>query len=128
MATVATLSGIARLIGLVAAIGVGGVAGCAQAPKQLYHWDGFQAQLYEYFKSEGSGPEDQLRILDQQAQKAQAGGAALPPGFRAHLAMIYLRLGRYGEAKQALEAEKANFPESARYMDFLLKGMTGSKL
>ena len=123
----AIASGIVRLIGLAVAIGVGGVAGCAQAPKQLYYWDGFQGQLYEYFKGESSGPEDQLRILDQQAQKAQAGGAALPPGFRAHLAMIYLRLGRYGEAKQALEAEKASFPESARYMDFLLKGMAGPK-
>jgi hypothetical protein len=113
---------------LVAAMAMGSVLiGCAQAPKQRYHWEGFQGQLYEYFKADSSSPEEQLRALDAQVQKARASGAALPPGFRAHLAMIYLRLGRDGEAKQELEAEKANFPESTQYMDFLLKRMTVPK-
>jgi hypothetical protein len=113
---------------LVAAMAMGSVLiGCAQAPKQTYHWEGFQGQLYEYFKADSSSPEEQLRALDAQVQKARASGAALPPGFRAHLAMIYLRLGRDGEAKQELEAEKANFPESTQYMDFLLKRMTAPK-
>jgi hypothetical protein len=116
-----------RTLGLIAVIALGGGAGCAQAPKRIYYWDGFQAQLYEYFKGDGSSLDEQLRILNGQAQRAQAHGTALPPGFRAHLAMIYLRLGRDGEAKQELEAEKANFPESAQYMDFLLKRMTGPK-
>ena len=118
----------AHLLRLVAAIAMGSVlVGCAEAPKRLYYWEGFQGQLYEHFKADSSSPEDQLRILNAQAQKARASGAALPPGFRAHLAMIYLRLGRDGEAKQELEAEKANFPESAQYMDFLLKRMTVPK-
>ncbi len=115
-----------RLGAAIAMVGV--LVGCAQAPKQqLYYWEGFQGQLYEHFKADRSSPEDQLRILNAQAQKARARGAALPPGFRAHLAMIYLRLGRDGEAKQELEAEKASFPESAQYMDFLLKRMTAPK-
>lgn len=113
---------------LVAAIAMGSVlVGCAEAPKRLYHWEGFQGQLYEYFKADSSSPEEQLRVLGAQVEKARASGAALPPGFRAHLAMIYLRLGRDGEAKQELEAEKANFPESGQYMDFLLKRMTAPK-
>ena len=117
-----------RLLGLISILAVsGGLLGCVQAPKRLYHWDDFQAQLYQYFKGDGSSPEEQLRVLNEQAQSARANGAALPPGFRAHLAMIYLRLGRDAEAKQELEAEKANFPESAQYMDFLLKHMTGPK-
>ena len=118
----------AHLLRLVAAIAMGSVlVGCVQAPKPMYHWEGFQGQLYEHFNADRSSPEDQLRILDSQAQKARARGAALPPGFRAHLAMIYLRLGRDGEAKQELEAEKENFPESEQYMDFLLKRMTAQK-
>jgi hypothetical protein len=118
----------ARPLRLVAAVAMGGVlAGCVPAPARLYHWEGFQDQLYEHFKADSSSPEEQLRILGAQVEKARASGAALPPGFRAHLAMIYLRLGRDGEAKQELEAEKANFPESAQYMDFLLKRMTAPK-
>jgi hypothetical protein len=103
------------------------LAGCAQAPKPLYHWEGFQGQLYEHFRSDASGPAEQAAVLEAQVQRAQAGGAALPPGFRAHLAMVYLRLGRDGEARTQLEAEKTSFPESAQYMDFLLKRMSGSK-
>lgn len=118
----------AHLLKLVAAIAMGSVlVGCAEAPKRLYHWEGFQGQLYEHFKADSSSPEEQLRVLGAQVEKARASGAALPPGFRAHLAMIYIRLGRDGEAKQELEAEKANFPESAQYMDFLLKRMTAPK-
>jgi len=113
---------------LVAAIAIGSVlVGCAPTPKRLYHWEAFQDQLYEYFKADRSSPEEQLRILGAQVEKARARGAALPPGFRAHLAMLYLRLGRDGEAKQELEAEKVNFPESAQYMDFLLKRMAAPK-
>ena len=119
--------GSAHRLRLVAAIAMGVLAGCVPAPARLYHWEGFQGQLYEYFKADSSSPEEQLRVLGAQVEKARASGAALPPGFRAHLAMIYLRLGRDGEAKQELEAEKANFPESAQFMDFLLKRMTAPK-
>jgi hypothetical protein len=113
-----------RALKLAAAVLMAGfLAGCAQPAQRLYYWDGFQDQLYEYFKADKSGPDEQLRALDAQAERARGSGAVLPPGFRAHLAMIYLRLGRDGEAMQALEAEKANFPESAQYMDFLLKHM-----
>jgi hypothetical protein len=124
----ATAGHCVRLVGLMAAIfGGSSLLGCAEAPKRLYHWDGFQAQLYQYFKGDGSSPDEQLRVLNDQSQRARASGAALPPGFHAHLAMIYLRLGRDTEAKLELEAEKASFPESTQYMDFLLKHMTDSK-
>src|SRR5882672_3540668 len=88
------------------------LVGCAQAPKRLYYWEGFQAQLYEHFKGDGSGPEQQLLVLEQQSQNAQAANAALPPGFRAHLALLCLLAGRDDEARAHLETEKVNFPES----------------
>ncbi len=117
-----------RPLGLVAALIVSAVlVGCAQAPKPMYQWESFQGQLYQHFKGDSSSPDEQLRILEAQAQKARAVSAALPPGFHAHLAMIYLRLGRDDEARLELEAEKASFPESAQYMDFLLKRMTHQK-
>lgn len=106
----------------IAALAVGLVfVGCAQPVKPLYHWEGFQRQMYEHFKGDGSSPGEQLLVLEAHAQKAVASGASLPPGFRAHLAIVYLKLGRDAEARQQLEGEKAAFPESAAYMDFLLK-------
>ena len=103
------------------------LAGCAQTPKPLYHWADFQAQMYEHFKGDGTGPDEQLLHLQAQEQAARAGGAALPPGFHAHVAVLYLRLGRGDEARAQLEAEKASFPESAPYMDCLLAKMAPRK-
>jgi hypothetical protein len=103
------------------------MAGCATRPAPLYQWDNYQRQVYEHLKGEGGGAQEQLRVLEAQAEKARAGGAALPPGFRAHLGLLYLQLGRPDEARQALQAEKAAFPESGPYMDFLLKGFAAPK-
>lgn len=97
--------------------------GCAQSAKPLYHWDGYQRQIYDHLKGEGQDPNTQLQQLQALADKAKASGNALPPGFRAHLALVQLRLGRDAEAAQLLAAEKASFPESAPYMDFLIGRM-----
>lgn len=102
-------------------------SGCATAPKPLYHWEGYQRQLYEFLKSDGSGPAEQLTVMRAQAEKARATGAALPPGFRAHIGMLSLRLGNADEARRMFEAEKSAFPESTQYMDFVLKSMEEKK-
>lgn len=102
--------------------------GCAQAPKALYHWEGYQRQVYEYLKGDGTTPGEQLLVMQVQVDKARGAGSALPPGFRAHLGMLHLQAGRLDEARQMLEAEKAAFPESTQYMDFLLKRFNEKKL
>ncbi len=119
---------IAVVGGRLAAIaGAAALVGCAQQPKPLYHWEAYQRQLYEHLKGDSSGPEEQLRVLLAQAEKARANGAALPPGFRAHLGMLYIQTGRVDEARRHFEAERAAFPESTRYMEFLLARMEPSK-
>lgn len=114
----------AAWIGLAAAALL---VGCAQAPKPLYHWGGYQDTVYEHFKGDGKSPEQQLQVLAEAQQKAAASGTALPPGFRAHVGLLQLRLGRDAEARQQFEAEKAQFPESAPYIDSLLKRMDARK-
>lgn len=94
---------------------------CAQPPKPLYYWGGYQAAVYDHFRSDGKGPLEQLRLLDEQAQKARSSGLPLPPGFHAHLALVYLKLGRDDDARRELETERTQFPESAPYVDSLLK-------
>jgi hypothetical protein len=103
------------------------ITGCAQPVKPLYHWDGYQRQIYEHLKGEVQDPFAQLAQLQTFADRAKAAGNALPPGYRAHLALVQLRLGRDAEAAQWLAAEKASFPESTPYMDFLLSRMKPAK-
>jgi hypothetical protein len=97
-------------------------AGCA-APKPMYHWDEYQKQVYESLKGDSTSPADQLAALQKQAEIARAKGELLPPGFRAQVGLLKLRLGDGEGARASFQAEEAAFPESKPYMDFLLKGM-----
>ncbi|HDR9252826.1 DUF4810 domain-containing protein [Burkholderia vietnamiensis] len=97
------------------------LAGCA-APTTppLYQWNGYQPQVYEYFKGQSS-PQQQIDALEKALQEIRAKGNKPPPGFHAHLGMLYASVGSEQQAGQEFEAEKALFPESASYMDFLMK-------
>jgi len=94
------------------------LGGCA-APKPLYQWEGYQTQVYEYFK--GESREAQVTALEAGIQKIQAKGGAVPPGYHAQLGMLYLGLGKDEQMAKQFQTEKTLFPESAQYMDFLLK-------
>lgn len=97
------------------------LAGCA-APTTppLYQWNGYQPQVYEYFKGKAS-PQAQIDALEQALQAIRANGGTPPPGFHAHLGMLYASVGNAQRAGQELQAEKQLFPESSTYMDFLMK-------
>lgn len=98
------------------------LAGCA-APKTLYSWNGYQTQVYSYLKSDAPAPDDQILALERGVQQAAGSHAALPPGYQAHLGLLYLNAGRTDQALTAWEQEKKQFPESAQYIDYLVGNM-----
>ncbi len=97
------------------------LTGCANQPQPLYHWSGYQEQVYAHFKGDGSSPQEQVAALEASLQEARAEDRALPPGFHAHLGMLYAELGKADQVRQQFETEKTLFPESAPYMDLLLR-------
>ncbi|WP_050586063.1 DUF4810 domain-containing protein [Pseudomonas syringae] len=105
----------------LATLAVAGVfiTGCAPQPKTLYQWGSYQPEVYEYFK--GESKEAQVAQLEEDLQKIRASNANPPPGYHAQLGMLYGSLGKDDQMVQELRTEKALFPESATYMDFLLK-------
>lgn len=110
-------------MGAAVLLSAGILGGCAVTPSAppLYQWNGYQAQLYEYFKADSKSVDEQIIALEQSAEKIKASGLAFPPGFHAHLAMLYAHVGKEDQALQHFQAEKELFPESAEYIDFLLK-------
>ena len=103
------------------------LTGCAaKGPGPLYLWETFPRQQYSMLLREGVSPDEQIRVLEAHAEKARAGNAALPPGLRAHLGMLYLGAGNPQRAKELWLAEKTAFPESAPYMDTLLRKLDAS--
>lgn len=106
---------------LAFAAGLAALQGCAHAPQQLYQWGAFPHQQYDTLRGEGASPSEQIQALEAQSQKAGAAHAALPPGFRAHLGLLYLDAGNPVKARALWLEEKSVFPESAPYMNQLLK-------
>ena len=103
------------------------LTGCATAPKTLYQWDGYQPQVYQYLK--GESPEQQIAEMEKSLALISAKGNSVPPGFHAHLGMLYSITGKPDQVATQFEDEKKLFPESSAYMDFLLgKLKKGEKL
>lgn len=94
------------------------LSGCANPHQPLYSWGPYQSQVYAYFN--GESPEEQIQVLEKHAQVTQAAGKALPPGYKAHMGLLYGKVGRDAEFVAALEEERLHFPESAPYIDSLL--------
>lgn len=95
------------------------LGGCKTAPKTLYQWEGYQPQVYQHFK--GESPDQQIAALETGLQTIGAKGSMAPPGYHAHLGMLYAMTGKEALVAPQFEEEKKLFPESAAYMDFLLK-------
>jgi len=96
------------------------LAGCASGPQPLYDWEQYQPRVYQYFQGDEADLQEQIAGLEENLQEAHAKGRAVPPGFHAHLGLLYAKLGREDQVKQQFETEKQLFPESAPFMDFLL--------
>jgi hypothetical protein len=99
------------------------LSACQHGPKPLYDWGPYQAQVYEQFKPTGNGPEAQLQELERHLETTTSKGRQVPPGYLAHMGYLYLMTGHSDLAATFWEREKAAFPESKVFMDFLLKNL-----
>ena len=78
----------------------------ARAAQSLYTWEGYQPTVYAYLKEDGNDYAVQAQTLEKSVEKARATNRELPPGFRAHLGMLYLKMGD-GEGRRAAAGRKA---------------------
>ncbi|TBU98141.1 DUF4810 domain-containing protein [Stutzerimonas kirkiae] len=107
---------------LLALLGSLALAGCS-GPQTIYQWEGYQAQLNQYFK--GESPEAQVEALEAGLEKIKARNGAVPPGYHAQLGLLYSSLGKDDQMIRQFETEKTLFPESTPYMDFLMTNAKG---
>jgi len=109
--------------GLAVAAAVGLLSACVQQPKSMYSWQAYQPSVYAYLKEDGSDNAVQAQALEKNIETARAANVELPPGFRAHLVMLYLKMGDGGKGVEQLQSEKVAFPESTPFMDFLMRNV-----
>lgn len=98
------------------------LTGCTSST--IYSWGHYEQLVYTSYAKPGKAtPEMQLTALEEDFQKARAANKPVPPGFHAHLGHLYFQLGKLDQARQEFETEKANFPESAVFMDRMLANL-----
>jgi len=105
-------------------LGMLSMMGCAQK-SGLYNWGSYEAQTYNYFK--GESPEAQVLVLEKQMNEAKAKGQSLPPGFHAHLGLLYEKTGRPNDMREMFATEKKLYPESSTYINNVLNGFKDLK-
>lgn len=88
----------------------------------MYHWGGYEESMYKIDTE--SSEEDQkeaLLMIQTTIEEAEEGGWKVPPGVYAHYGYLMLKQGNNKEAKELFLKEKEHFPESAYFMDSLVK-------
>jgi len=108
---------------LVLASAMLALGGCATrpAPVSLYQWQGYEKNVDTYFRADRDSLSTQTQLMEADLQKIIASGAAAPPGYYAHLGLLYGKQGNAEQLKLQLENEKTRFPESSAFVDFLLR-------
>lgn len=98
------------------------LTGCSSPT--LYTWGHYEDLIYVSYAAPGKvSPELKVEKLEQDYQKARAANKRMPPGWHAHLGYLYYQLGKLDQAGQEFVTEKADFPESAVFMDRLLANL-----
>jgi len=96
--------------------------GCA-TQTSLYEWGSYESTVYKHFNNES--PEAQIQILEKNVTAAAKNGKLLPPGFYAHLAFLYGKVGQPGKMNEMLALESSAFPEA---IPFLKNARNGFKV
>lgn len=107
---------IFALLLLSAALG-----GCAPKRPLIYQWQSYESNVNSYLRSDKLSLEAQTKLMEEDREKIQAAGGVIPPGYNAHLGLLYGRQGQLDQFAQQVKAEKTQYPESETFMDFLLR-------
>ena len=96
------------------------LVGCA--PPGIYYWGDYSKTLYQSKKD--ITPEKLAKHkeeLQSIISKSNEDGLRVPPGLNAELGYLLLLEGENDKAIIYIEKEKETYPESAKFMDDLLK-------
>ena len=102
-------------------------SGCANRPPSLYQWQGYQGNVDAYFSGDKVSLDAQTQAMETDLQKIIAGGGAVPPGYHAHLGLLYGEQGRLDQFAEQVKVEKQQYPEAETFMDFLLRNFKKQK-
>ena len=103
------------------------LSGCTTT-QSTYYWGNYEQLIHDMYMEPGSAdPVTQIQQLTDDIQIAREKGQRTPPGVHAHLGYMYSLQGNTAQAKTAFLQEKALYPESADFIDGMLKRAYGGQ-
>lgn len=99
----------------------GSVLFSACTPKKdnsLYYWGHYSDSVYQYYNKPNELAEQEQALLVL-IDKAKNSGKNVAPGVYGHLGLVSMKLGKRAEANAAFAQEKALYPESAKFIQYL---------
>lgn len=99
------------------------MSACSPQPKPLYNYGEYSQSYYNSKKelSTDSTLELQKAIEYSIQNAAESRSARVAPGMYANLGYMYLKSGKTDKAIESFNKEKAIYPESAHFMDRMIK-------
>ena len=96
---------------------------CSSAPLPMYQWYGYENAAYNYVKVSDDESLTALtdayqQILDGQEKTVRQ---VPPPGICADYGFMLIQAGKTEEGKELLLKEKELYPESAQFVDSVLR-------
>ncbi|MEJ2468715.1 MAG: DUF4810 domain-containing protein [Campylobacterales bacterium] len=98
------------------------MSGCAQK-KPLYNYGTYSESYYEHKQEMTDDSALALqKAIEEAIENAKEGTSGrVPPGMYANLGYLYLKSGNSKQAIASFNKEKTIYPESAHFMDRLIK-------
>lgn len=106
---------VMRIVFLIAAA----ISLIACATPSRYQWDGYDQQLYSYYKNPATAQDFRLR-LETYVQAIEKNGQKPPPGMFAEVGTLYLEGGDVQTAVSYYRKEAAAWPESEPLMKVMV--------
>lgn len=93
--------------------------GCSSP--SYYDWGRYEESVYVVTATpDGFDLQAEIDALELQLEQTRNKQRPVPPGFHAHLGYLHTVAGNPAAARQHFQDEQALFPESTRFMGYLL--------
>jgi len=105
------------------AIGALLLASC-ESTGTIYHWGTYETSVrHVLLEPDRTDVSQEIRALSSEVERDRIEGRRAAPGVHAHLGYLYFITGNPDSAKTEFETEKSLYPESAVFIDGVLRRM-----
>jgi len=93
----------------------------------MYYWGDYPDVIYDYSREVSGNLDKDIKQLEKIISKSAKEKRKVPPGLRAHLALLYIHAGDNVRGAELFEQEKQAFPYgSHHFVDFQLKRLNAN--